>query len=67
MTSYPVFLTDKIQFDFFRTGAQLAHGKTRALKCKPSAGDMIVKKPEEWYNYNAVHVACMTSTATQEQ
>ena len=28
---------------------------TRALKCKPSAGDMILKKPEEWYNYNAVH------------
>ncbi len=21
--------------------------KTRALKCKPSAGDMIIKKPEE--------------------
>ncbi len=27
---------------------------TRALKCKPSAGDMIVEKPVEWYN--AVHV-----------
>ena len=27
---------------------------TRVLKCKPSASDMIIKKPEEWYN--AVHV-----------
>ena len=22
--------------------------QTRAVKCKPSAGDMIIKKPEEW-------------------
>ena len=25
--------------------------QTRALKCKPSAGDMIIKKPEELRSY----------------
>ncbi len=30
-----------------QTGGMLKHLRTRALKCKPSAGDMIIKKPEE--------------------